>query len=356
MYNIEELNLRLLSELQAIGTELGMRKCKNLSKEDLIYKILEEQALAPKDIAQVNTPASQRTFSRSTSTTDTPAPPAKHAQKTDKPPRSAAHPPKQTTTTSNDVKPTQAATNASTPRQEEVPVVPEKPAYPLQDFDCKILSQGVLEITPDGYGFLRSPSYNYLAGPDDVYVSPAQIRSLGLKTGDTVRADIRPPGEDEKYYALLEVLEINGRPVNELKSRAAFQYLTPIFPQDRLKLSGDADNYSTRILDMFAPIGKGQRGMIVAQPKTGKTVLLKQIANAITKNHPEVYLLILLIDERPEEVTDMQRSVRAEVVSSTFDEQSERHVKVDRENVRCEAGVFTCAMSFGARACSSRIL
>ena len=180
----------------------------------------------------------------------------------------------------------------------------------------------------DGYGFLRSSDYNYLASPDDIYVSPSQIKLFGLKTGDTISGQIRPPKDGEKYFALLRVDSVNGKTTEEIRDRVAFEYLTPLFPEERLKLSGKPDNYSTRILDMFAPIGKGQRGMIVAQPKTGKTVLLKNVANAIAENHPEVYLMILLIDERPEEVTDMARSVKAEVVASTFDEQADRHVKV----------------------------
>jgi transcription termination factor Rho len=179
-----------------------------------------------------------------------------------------------------------------------------------------------------GYGFMRSSDYNYLASPDDIYVSPSQIKMFGLKTGDTILGKIRPPKEGEKYFALLKVESVNGKTTDEIRDRINFEYLTPLFPEEKLNLSSTADNYSTRILDLFAPIGKGQRGMIVAQPKTGKTVLLKDIANAISRNHPEVYLIILLIDERPEEVTDMQRSVRAEVISSTFDEQAERHVKV----------------------------
>jgi transcription termination factor Rho len=185
-----------------------------------------------------------------------------------------------------------------------------------------------LETMQDGYGFLRSSDYNYLASPDDIYVSPSQIKLFGLKTGDTVVGEIRPPKDGEKYFALLKVDSVNGKTTEEIRDRIAFEYLTPLFPNERLKLSNKPDNYSTRIVDMFAPIGKGQRGMIVAQPKTGKTVLLKNLANAIAENHPECYLIILLIDERPEEVTDMARSVKAEVVASTFDEQAEKHVKV----------------------------
>jgi transcription termination factor Rho len=196
------------------------------------------------------------------------------------------------------------------------------------DFDNVIVNEGVLEIMPDGYGFLRSSDYNYLTSPDDIYVSQSQIKLFGLKTGDTVRGSIRPPKEGEKYFPLVRVEAINGRIPAEVRDRVPFDHLTPLFPSEKLNLFTDAGNYSTRIMDLFSPIGKGQRGLIVAQPKTGKTMLLKDVANAIAKNHPEVYLIILLIDERPEEVTDMARSVRAEVVSSTFDEPAERHVKI----------------------------
>lgn len=202
-----------------------------------------------------------------------------------------------------------------------------EPAINL-DFDNVIVNEGVLEIMPDGYGFLRSSDYNYLTSPDDIYVSQSQIKLFGLKTGDTVRGSIRPPKEGEKYFPLVRVEAINGRIPAEVRDRVPFDHLTPLFPSEKLHLFTDPGNYSTRIMDLFAPIGKGQRGLIVAQPKTGKTMLLKDVANAIAKNHPEVYLIILLIDERPEEVTDMARSVRAEVVSSTFDEPADRHVKI----------------------------
>jgi transcription termination factor Rho len=199
----------------------------------------------------------------------------------------------------------------------------------IREFDGIIENEGVLEIMSDGgYGFLRSADYNYLASPDDIYVSPSQIKLFGLKTGDTVQGAIRPPKEGEKYFALLRITTVNGKTTEEIRDRIPFEYLTPLFPEEQLHLSNRPENYSSRVLDLFAPIGKGQRGMIVAQPKTGKTVLLKEIANAITRNHPEVYLIVLLIDERPEEVTDMARSVNAEVISSTFDEQADRHVKV----------------------------
>ncbi len=196
------------------------------------------------------------------------------------------------------------------------------------DFDGVIVNEGVLEIMVDGYGFLRSSDYNYLSSPDDIYVSQSQIKLFGLKTGDTVRGSIRPPKEGEKYFPLVRVELINGKEPAAVRDRVPFDYLTPLFPYEKLNLFTDSASISTRIIDLFTPIGKGQRGLIVAQPKTGKTVLLKDVANAIAKNHPEVYLIILLIDERPEEVTDMSRSVRAEVVSSTFDEPAERHVKI----------------------------
>jgi transcription termination factor Rho len=196
------------------------------------------------------------------------------------------------------------------------------------DFDGVVLSEGVLEMMPDGYGFLRSSDYNYLSSPDDIYVSPSQIKLFGLKTGDTVKGSVRPPKEGEKYFALLKVETINGKLPDEIRDRVPFDYLTPLFPFEKLNLTTTGSNYSTRIMDLFTPIGKGQRGLIVAQPKTGKTMLLKEVANAIAANHPEVYLMIVLVDERPEEVTDMQRSVRAEVIASTFDEPADKHVKV----------------------------
>ena len=202
-----------------------------------------------------------------------------------------------------------------------------EPAFNIE-FDGVILGEGVLEMMPDGYGFLRSSDYNYLSSPDDIYVSPSQIKLFGLKTGDTVYGSVRPPKEGEKYFALLKVETINGKGPEEVRDRVPFDYLTPLFPFEKLNLFTQSNNLSTRIMDLFTPIGKGQRGLIVAQPKTGKTMLLKEIANAIAANHPECYLMIVLVDERPEEVTDMERSVRAEVIASTFDEPADKHVKV----------------------------
>ena len=209
------------------------------------------------------------------------------------------------------------------PRREEKP----QSNFNLE-FEGIVASEGVLEMMPDGYGFLRSSDYNYLSSPDDIYVSPSQIKLFGLKTGDTVKGNVRPPKEGEKYFALLKVETINGRLPDEIRDRVPFDYLTPLFPFEKLSLTTTGSNYSTRIMDLFTPIGKGQRGLIVAQPKTGKTMLLKEVANAIAHNHPEIYLMIVLVDERPEEVTDMQRSVRAEVIASTFDEPADKHVKV----------------------------
>jgi transcription termination factor Rho len=220
----------------------------------------------------------------------------------------------------------------------EIPVQPQQnnereftikkvPKFNLE-FDGQIDTEGVLELMPDGYGFLRSSDYNYLSSPDDVYVSHSQVKVFGLKTGDTVTGSVRPPKEGEKYFALLKVNTINAKSPDEIRDRVPYDYLTPLFPYEKLNLCTTPTNFSTRIMDLFCPIGKGQRGLIVAQPKTGKTMLLKEVANAIATNHPECYLMIVLVDERPEEVTDMERSVKAEVISSTFDEPAEKHVKV----------------------------
>lgn len=203
----------------------------------------------------------------------------------------------------------------------------KEPAFNIE-FDGAIASEGVLEMMPDGYGFLRSSDYNYLSSPDDVYVSPSQIKLFGLKTGDTVNGFVRPPKEGEKYFALTKVDFVNGKKPDEIRDRIPFDYLTPLFPFEKLNLYTSPTSYSTRIMDLFTPIGKGQRGLIVAQPKVGKTVLLKEVANSIAANHPECYLMVVLVDERPEEVTDVERTVKGEVIASTFDEPAEKHVKV----------------------------
>ena len=208
------------------------------------------------------------------------------------------------------------------------PVQNKKKHYAFET-EGVIEAEGVLELVPDGFGFLRSSDYNYLSSPDDIYISPQQIRNYGLKTGDTIRGTVRPPREGDKFFPMVKIIEINGLSPDRIRDRIPFESLTPLFPQEKLKLTGHPqETLSTRIIDLFTPIGKGQRGLIVAQPKTGKTTLLKEVANAIAFNHPEVYLMVLLIDERPEEVTDMQRSVKAEVIASTFDEPAERHVRI----------------------------
>ena len=230
--------------------------------------------------------------------------------------------------------PAPAAPAPASPAQNNTPSTPNPRKKSVEDFygynfDGLIISEGVLDMMQDGYGFLRSSDYNYLPSPDDVYVSQSQVKRYGLKKGDTVKGAIRPPKSGEKYFPLIGVESINGREPNYVRDRVPFEYLTPLFPKDKFTITGHKnESLSTRIMDLFAPIGKGQRGMIVAQPKTGKTVLLKDVANAIAANHPEVYLIVLLIDERPEEVTDMARSVNAEVVASTFDEPADKHVKL----------------------------
>lgn len=221
------------------------------------------------------------------------------------------------------------ATTEEIPVQNQQKIVEQKPAEKVYDFNDILNGSGVLEIIPDGYGFLRSSDYDYLSSPDDIYVSQSQIKLFGLKTGDVVEGPIRPPKEGEKYFPLVKVSKINGLEPSLVRDRVAFEHLTPLFPEEKFKLcKGYNDDLSVRVVDMISPIGKGQRALIVAQPKTGKTILLKNIANAIADNHPEVYTIMLLIDERPEEVTDMARSVKAEVIASTFDEPADHHVKV----------------------------
>lgn len=223
----------------------------------------------------------------------------------------------------------QAATQPAEQEAVPAPFMPDNEVITKDDFSGEIAGEGVLEVMPDGYGFLRSADYNYLNSPDDIYVSPSQIKLFGLKPGDTVTGVIRPPKEGEKYFPLVRVTDINGLAPEYIRDRVQFEFMTPLFPSEKFCLTGNGhNNLSTRVVDLFSPIGKGQRGLIVAQPKTGKTMLLQSIANAIADNHPEVYMIVLLIDERPEEVTEMARNVKAEVVASTFDEQASRHVKV----------------------------
>jgi transcription termination factor Rho len=361
-----ELNDKLVSELREIAKSLGIADAEELRKPQLITAIVEQQSLIEAARAQQHTVANNY----AEITKEFTAPTADAGEKTRKRTRTIktnsaaprievplddtnlfdaqddeAQPEEEQDTEvmpTGETTPEQPGENVEKPEEFSADDRPQKferrvnqntqpknqePAINL-DFDNVIVNEGVLEIMPDGYGFLRSSDYNYLTSPDDIYVSQSQIKLFGLKTGDTVRGSIRPPKEGEKYFPLVRVEAINGRIPAEVRDRVPFDHLTPLFPSEKLSLFTDAGNYSTRIMDLFSPIGKGQRGLIVAQPKTGKTMLLKDVANAIAKNHPEVYLIILLIDERPEEVTDMARSVRAEVVSSTFDEPAERHVKI----------------------------
>ena len=350
MYNIEELNVRLLSELKEIAEGMGIKNFKKLAKKDLIYKILDQQAITPEEDLPKKPKSSsfeengskeparkpKKGRVKRENVKDKPKSKSEKEQSSDELLDSFKMEVDKSVTSFEETAEKSETSAAPAPEEKERPQrekrerreKPKKPEYNVKDFDGMIENEGVLEIMQDGYGFLRSSDYNYLASPDDIYVSPSQIKLFGLKTGDSVKGQIRPPKEGEKYFALLRVGSVNGKTTEEIRDRVAFEYLTPLFPDEKINLSTKPDGYSTRILDLFAPIGKGQRGMIVAQPKTGKTVLLKEIANAISNNHPECYLMILLIDERPEEVTDMARSVKAEVISSTFDEQAERHVKV----------------------------
>jgi transcription termination factor Rho len=436
MYNIEELRIRLLSELKEIAEELGVKNHKSLKKDDLVYAILDQQAITPEqalpkkkpsianaspaepEVIKPKTVESKKAAPVAAKTEEpkkaapaakieelkkaapaatieeaeykpkfkrqnvTEIPTSPHTESAEVSPReikewkpkrespkeqpekkpnaeaspeepklfrprkkvyeeeSTASTPAETTSETQPSRPEQEVElpkrknlkpqdEEFAPAAEVVPLANRKKSYVHpREFDGVIDNEGVLEMMQEGYGFLRSLDYNYLASPDDIYVSPSQVKLFGLKTGDHIKGSIRPPKEGEKYFALLKITTVNGKTTDEIRDRVPFEYLTPLFPEERLNLSTTGDKFSTRIVDLFAPIGKGQRGMIVAQPKTGKTVLLQQIANAITKNHPEVHLMILLIDERPEEVTDMARSVNAEVISSTFDETADRHVKV----------------------------
>jgi transcription termination factor Rho len=353
-YNLRELESLLISDLKEVAESLKIKDYKRDSKEELIYKILEQQALLPhsplpekktvhEPAAPVRKPTNQSSIINTTLSSE--AAPSK-PQEIVTPAEKLTNRPNITNTTltpeavpSNSIgksapiqkteqsMPSNETENLTPKTSETIKAKNDKTSQAVS-LDISIDSEGVLEIMPDGYGFLRSPDYNYLASPDDIYASPSQIKLFGLKTGDTIKGSIRSPKEGERYFALLKVESVNGRTTEEIRDRIAFEYLTPLFAQERLRLDNGPSQYSTRILNLFAPIGKGQRGMIVAPPKTGKTVLLKEIANAIALNHPEVYLIVLMIGERPEEVTDMSRSVKAEVIASTFDEPAERQTKV----------------------------
>jgi transcription termination factor Rho len=368
MYDILQLNDMLIPELLDIAESLNISNAKKLDKQELIYKILDSQAIkesANKEEKPTKKARTRKPISVKTSTANI----TEEAEVMQPESEDAKKPRKRTK-----IKTTEATTHVAAEETENVTepelsnlasqilsatgeddvviedeaedliesIAEENNAEPTQpvkqfqkkepvfniEFDGVIAGEGVLEMMPDGYGFLRSSDYNYLSSPDDVYVSPSQIKLFGLKTGDTVSGYVRPPKEGEKYFALLKVDTINNKKPDEVRDRVPFDYLTPLFPYEKLNLFTKPDNYSTRIMDLFTPIGKGQRGLIVAQPKVGKTMLLKEVANAIAANHPECYLMVVLIDERPEEVTDMERSVKAEVIASTFDEPAEKHVKV----------------------------
>ena len=429
MYGILELHSKSLEELNAIARELGVKKAESMSKEDLVYRILDEQAVQSDEVPRLKrrrsritkTPAAEavqaeeetkavvrpavseveektqetapagdapvkrkRGRPKKNSAPEAAAPVSEAPQAEVKPSGTEAEEDTKPKTTEQRSEQTlsQAAPTAKQPgthrgrkrtprgqnqaqsqtqpqQQEQNPVVAERPQQqnvvsesqpspearqPREEYRKReesqqkparveyegiVEAQGVLEIMPDGYGFLRSSDYNYLNSPDDIYVSQNQIKSYALKTGDTIIGEIRPPREGDKYFPLVKIHTINGRTPEYIRDRVPFDFLTPLFPDEKFTLTGNGHNdLSCRVVDLFTPIGKGQRGLIVAQPKTGKTILLKSIANAIADNHPEVYMIVLLIDERPEEVTDMARSVKAEVVASTFDEPAERHVKV----------------------------
>ena len=405
MFEISELKVKTLADLQVIAKSIGLTKTSQLKKLDLVYQILDTQAANPvatsssskSEVTPKKEKPKRKRVSKSTSSIKTTSeaviekttlnqikekpqqelekiieeePKLENLTQRKPNPRKRPNPRKE------DVKKDENSeaildtteSNNKVDKQEQKPAnkpsKPNKPQHKNQqnnknkhkensqnrdknnsnrnggnkssnryrdpdfEFDGIIESEGVLEMMSDGYGFLRSSDYNYLSSPDDIYVSQSQIKLFGLKTGDTVKGNVRPPKEGEKYFPLIRVSKINGLNPNLVRDRVAFEHLTPLFPQEKFDLAEKGSSLSTRIIDLFSPLGKGQRGMIVAQPKTGKTMLLKDVANAIAANHPEVYQIVLLIDERPEEVTDMKRNVRGEVVASTFDEPADKHVKV----------------------------
>ena len=369
MFDINELKSKKLDELQEIAGGLKIKKVKQQKKMDLIYSILDHQAdhSAQKKNENAEVPKAEpekkqrkRVSAPKENVTETaepvkeqkaPGPKKETVQET-----TQTNQPQQNRNQNQNQNPNQNPNNQrhnnpnhphkkkqhngnfqqknnqnqQNTQNNASADAPEKNKYRAANYEFEgiIDTEGVLEIMPDNYGFLRSSDFNYLSSPDDVYVSQSQIRLFGLKTGDTITGEVRPPKEGEKYFPLIKIKEINGRTPDFVRDRVAFEHLTPLFPDEKFKLAEHNATLSTRVLDLFAPIGKGQRGMIVAQPKTGKTVLLKDVANAIAANHPEAYLIVLLIDERPEEVTDMKRSVNGEVVASTFDKEASEHVKV----------------------------
>ncbi|MGB1171626.1 MAG: transcription termination factor Rho [Flavobacteriaceae bacterium] len=346
MYEIATLKSKKLNELQDMAKGLGVKRITGLKKLDLIYQIIDYISANPQAIgaSDKNEPKASKSQETKPQRTDK-AERTPKAEKMPKPQAGSKQNDARDNAPVNDSKEKEGQDNPNRKHQnnrnknrnqnkkhhgEPNHNKDHRNRYREPDFEFEgiIQTEGVLEIMPEGYGFLRSSDYNYLSSPDDVYVSQSQIRLFGLKTGDTVLGTVRPPKEGEKYFPLIKVDTLNGLDPKIVRDRVSFEHLTPLFPQEKFKLADKQSTISSRIIDLFSPIGKGQRGMIVSQPKTGKTMLLKDIANAIAANHPEVYQLILLIDERPEEVTDMQRNVDGEVVASTFDEPADRHVKV----------------------------
>ena len=329
MYDIEKLNNKKVAELREIAEKLSIQKVDKLKKQELVYKILDEQAMNPKNEEakpKSTEPRPSRNNDRTRSNRENGS--SSNEKRGEKSPQNNH---RQRRTSEGDKEGQQRRRNDN--RRDNTPKENnenhQKREEYTYDFDGIIISEGVLELMQDGYGFLRSADYHYLSSPDDVYVSQSQVKYFGLKTGDTIKGVVRPPKYGERYFPLVQVEKINGRDPEFIRDRVPFEHLTPLFPSEKFNLTGHSkESTSTRVMDLFSPIGKGQRGMIVAQPKTGKTMLLKDVANAIAENHPETYLMVLLIDERPEEVTDMQRSVKAEVIASTFDEPADRHVKV----------------------------
>jgi transcription termination factor Rho len=387
MFEISQLKEMKLPELQDIAKKLNVSKFRSLKKLDLVYQILDKQAADPKAVLEVkkeDTPAKKTTVK--TEASKKPVTPKPKRARVSKPTQQKDNTKQPQLDLKPEVEVKKEASEKTSVTKSPAKPQPKKPVHNHQknkqsndnkddkqndnkqsnrpkhnnqknpnqknsnqkngnqhngnkdnrnryrepdfEFDAIIESEGVLDIMQDGYGFLRSSDYNYLSSPDDIYVSQSQIRLFGLKVGDTVLGHVRPPKEGEKYFPLIKVSKINGQNPNVVRDRVAFEHLTPLFPQEKFNIAEKQATISTRIMDLFAPIGKGQRGMIVSQPKTGKTMLLKDVANAIAANHPEVYQMILLIDERPEEVTDMQRNVRGEVIASTFDKEAHEHVKI----------------------------
>ena len=355
MFEISKLKEKKLSELQQIAEELNISKFKTLKKLDLVYEILDHQADNPeikKTTPKQESNQTKKTFPKQESNqTKKTAPkqesnpakkiaPKQESNQTKKTaPKQESNPTKEESNSAKKVSESYSKQNKNHSRNDKnAPKGSKEPngnrdnrnryREPDYEFDAIIESEGVLDVMMDGYGFLRSSDYHYLSSPDDIYVSQSQIRLFGLKKGDTVLGNVRPPKEGEKYFPLIQVNKINGLDTKIVRDRVSFEHLTPLFPDEKFVLADKKNTISTRIIDLFSPLGKGQRGMIVSQPKTGKTMLLKDIANAIAAKHPEVYQIILLIDERPEEVTDMQRNTKGEVIASTFDKEANEHVRI----------------------------